>query len=145
MSFDGKAERAAIMTRYSALAGGRGFKTEVPGTVTLPRFTDQRIKPYYVVRFATPFATERQRSIMGEAAQPHILAFTVLAYGGDADAAEALQVEVAKLSVGWQPTPNATPIKATGGYAQSVADTGSYPMRFLEMGFYRTIVNLTVG
>lgn len=144
MAFNAYAERANIMGTLDDLAGGRVWKTEVPGNFILPRDTNQRIRPYLLVRFARPFASARDRGIGNETKQPHIMPFTVTAFAGDPDSAELLAGAVGDKLVGWSPNGSAaSPIKATGGYNFTVADTGSYPIRFAEAAFYTTVVNLS--
>lgn len=140
--FTGEVEEDFVLDTLGGLVGGRVWETQVPDDVDLDRLTDGGVKPYIIVRFAEPLASGQGRNIAsGEQGQPQVLTFTVIVVGGDANSVKRVSRKHRRLLVGTQPSPGATPIKSTGGFAFADSEAESRPTRFKRATFYRTIIN----
>lgn len=146
MSFDGIAERRAIISRLKVLCGGRVYEG-MRDEVDLKRHDDGSVKPYITVMFATPFASQKERGMgVGESGQPHILRMTVTAFGGDASDVGDTVAEIVKLLLDFQPNgSNATPLAAKGGFSFSRRDAQSKPTRFAQSAFFSTTINMSTA
>lgn len=141
--FTGEVEEDFILTALKTLAGGRVWETQVDDEAELERLTDGGVKPYIIVRFAEPLASSQGRNVgSGEQGQPHLLSFTVIVVGPDADTVKSVSRAHRRLLGGVKPSSRATAIKLTGGFAYSESEAASAPTRFKRATFYRTIFNL---
>jgi hypothetical protein len=143
MTFDGYAERTAIMTELQTLVGGRVSKG-LPDDQQLARFSvNGLIKPYINVQFGRPVPTSGDRAMgVGEDRQPYIMAFTVECYGPDSDSAERTAVAVTNLLINFVPNePNSGRIKGAGGYAYGKPLEANKPTRFSEDCFFAVLIN----
>lgn len=143
MTFDGYAERTAIMTELGQLAGGRVVQG-LTDDEQVARFTENGIiKPYINVQFGRPIPTTGDRGMgVGEAKQPYIMAFTVECYAGDADTAGRLAAAVMNLLIDFIPnSPNSTGIKGAGGFNYGKPILQNKPTRFAEDCYFTLGIN----
>lgn len=145
MTFDGYAERTAIMAELKQLAGGR-VERGLPDDLQLEKYTENGlVKPYINVQFGRPIPTTGDRGMgVGEAKQPYIMAFTVECYGPTADHAERLAVAVTNLLIDFIPNPpNSSGIKGSGGFSYTKPILQNKPTRFAEDTFFTLSLNLS--
>lgn len=141
--FTGAAEMVWIRDALREnLYGGRAWVTAVPDDVELPLDEDGTPKPYYILSFATPFASTQGRNIAGgEKTQPHVLSFSVTAWAGSADDARDAMTEASRLLVDEQPSLTSGQIKARGGTMFDEPAKDQRPTRYASAGFFRVVVN----
>lgn len=143
MTFDGYAERTAIMAELKQLAGGR-VEQGLPDDLQVQRFAENGlIKPYINVQFGRPIPTTGDRGAgVGERKQPYLMAFTVECYADTADTAGRLAAAVTNLLIDFVPNePNSTGIKGAGGYSYTKPIQQNKPTRFSEDCFFTVVIN----
>jgi len=144
MSLDGNPEKDAIEARLKDLVGGRVLR-ELPEELQLVRDDlTSLIKPYIYLSFGSLYPSATDRSIEGEAQQPHIMPITVECWAAVKGASEAAAGAVRTLMIGWDPEiDNASEIAARGGGNFESKDASGRPTRFMESVVLVTTINLS--
>jgi len=144
MSLDGNPEKDAIETHLKALVGGRVLRN-LPEELQLVRDnTTALIKPYIYLSFGSLYPSAEDRSIEGEAQQPHIMPITIECWATVKSAAEATAGAVRTLMIGWDMgIDNASEIAARGGGNFESKDASGRPTRFMESVVLVTTINLS--
>jgi hypothetical protein len=145
MTFDGYAERTAIMAELQQLAGGR-VERGLTDDLQLEKFVSNGlVKPYINVQFGRPIPTTGDRGMgVGERKQPYMMAFTVECFGPTADTAERLAAGVTNLLIDFVPNaPNSGGIKGAGGFNYVKPILQNKPTRFAEDCHFTLLLNLS--
>jgi hypothetical protein len=145
VTFDGYAERTAILNELKQLAGGR-VEQGLPDDLQLQKYTENGlIKPYINVQFGRPIPTTGDRGMgVGERKQPYLMAFTVECYAADADTAGRTAAAVTNLLIDFVPNgPNSGGVKGAGGFNYTKPIQQSKPTRFAEDCFFTVLLNLS--
>ena len=146
MSLDTTAEEDAILGRLRANLWSGRVLDEVPDETQIERDpATGMILPYIVLTFGTLFPFAEDRSIEGEAQQPHVLPFVAESWAATKNDARAGANGVIKLLTGWKPTPdNASEITLTGGGGGFSNYDQGRPVRFLRPVAGSCIVNMSI-
>lgn len=143
MSLDGAAEQEAIIARAQALVGGRIF-TSMPEEATLPvDDVTALIKPYIIITFGQVIPFGRDRSIEGEASQPHVMPARFECWAADYDQARYTAGGVRTRFIGFEPTSNSSEMMVSGGYSLNNQDSTGRPTRYVELVSMETVINLS--
>lgn len=142
-NFDGIAEGTNILAALSGLADGR-VSTGLASNAAIPRDGFGNVSDYIVGKFSTPIATTTDRQLVAsERSQPHVFAMTITGYSATSDGARDLAAAILNTLLGFSPNgSNATPLKATGGYAFTKLDASGAPVRYEQGVFLRTTINM---
>lgn len=133
-NFDNVAENAALLAKFSGIAGGRVYEM-VPAEDAIPKNADGSIKPFVVVQVGSPIASANDRTIMGERQQPQRIAATIVAIAATVDEAKPLRATIINTLLDNRLTTNASPMKLNGGYTLPRLDANNKPIR-VELGTY---------
>lgn len=144
MSHTGELEAPLILDRLKPLCGGRVYEG-VPDDAELAFLPDGSVRPHVVVLFSDPIPTASDRSLGGnEAAQPHILPFSVSVVARDAATVRSVGAAIGQLLIGWVPPTdgNATEIHGRGSANYATPSTENKPTRWTRIRFLDTTINL---
>lgn len=145
MGLDASADEDAILERLrSRLWGGRVWD-ELPDETMLEKDASTGlVKPYILLTFGVPFPSSRDRTIEGEAQQPHILPFVAEAWGPTKDDARAGAYGVIESLTGFKPTENSSEIGLTGGGGGFSNYDQGRPIRFMRPVAGSLIINASI-
>lgn len=142
-AFDGLAEADAILERGKTLVGGR-VSEGIPDDSVLELMDDGsgRVKPFIGVLFGEPIPVLRDRTIMGEREQPHLLPISFVTVAADATTARTVSAALLRLYEDWQPSPSASGMVPAGGYQFGTKSTETKPGQYTRVRQMTTIINL---
>lgn len=142
MSTDGAFERAAIVDRAKTLlVGGRVYQ-QIPDETQVAKSANGTVLPYLVIDFGNAYAVDGDRSLMGEADQPHLLPFRIEAWGPTGEIAENVAGAVREQFVGWHASPSSSEITAASGGGFSTRSSNAAPSRAVETVSLELLFNL---
>lgn len=145
MSIDLIAEKANTLAHLSRLAGGRVWEEALPDEIQAAVDSGTGgIRPMLLVTWGTPYPTYRDRSIMGEAAQPYLVPLHVQAIANTVGEKNVLAGAVRQEMLGWEPNPpNTGELTFRGGGEFNNRLSSVRPTRFIELVNFELMVNLS--
>lgn len=126
MTLDLAADETAVLTRLSALCGGRVLDF-IPDDKSIPRDSNGDIQPYITVAFGEPYRAARDRSITGEEDQPMVWPVSATAWGKTTSDTRPTANAIRVLMIGWAPSNNCTPFSGGGGGSFASTDASGRP------------------
>jgi hypothetical protein len=132
MSTTGDFERAAIVDRAKQLLVGGRVYTAVPDDAQVTKSPNGTVLPYLVIDFGNAYAIDGDRSLMGEADQPHLLPLRVEAWAATGDVAEKVAGAVREQFIGWHASPSSSEISSASGGGFSTRSSNAAPSRAVE-------------
>lgn len=145
MGMDLIAEKDSLLARLRTTNDGRWYD-EISDEELLTTFAGSTVvKPYGVLTIGVPYQSGRDRSLMSNGMQPHVVPLAFDCFANDADSAFRLASILPRLLVppeGWAPTENSTDIALIGGGSYRRREAAGRPTRFLRTVTGEMTVNM---
>lgn len=144
MSMDPSTGQDALLAHARAtFVGGRVYE-EIPEEETLVKIDDV-IQPYIVITFGMIYPLASDRTIEGEADQPHIQPWTAECWAADKRSSQRTANAVVAEFVGFVPDADCSEIKARNGGTFARTDSSGRPTRAMTPVQGEWIFNMSIA